>query len=74
MPKSYKPEVKVVDDPKWYSNTLRFATEAEAKRSADNLMRRWTSTVDARAAESDDPVNAVLGADGRLVLVKEGQF
>jgi hypothetical protein len=53
---SWKPEVLV--DGKWSTNSLRFATEAEAKASVVELMSRWYVPVDGRAAVSEDVVNA----------------
>jgi hypothetical protein len=57
---SWKPEVQVNGDPKWYDNALRFATKDEAIDYARDLFQRWTSTRSWRAAESDEPVNAVF--------------
>lgn len=74
MPKSYKPVVKTGSDPKWYDNALRFATEDEAKRSAKALMNRWMLVVECGAQESEDPVNYILGEDGKMIEYKEGQF
>jgi hypothetical protein len=52
---SWRPEVFV--ESRWSANALRFATEAEAKASAFNLLMRWALCEDSRATESDDPVN-----------------
>ena len=52
---AWKPEVFVQG--KWSRNGLVFATEQEAKRSADDLMGRWTMVDDTRAVEVDEPVN-----------------
>jgi len=54
---AWKPQVKTIGDPKWYSNALVFATRQEAVESARDLMSRWTLVVDCRAVESDDNVN-----------------
>lgn len=51
---SWKPEVLV--DGKWASNSLRFATKAEAERSAKQKFNDWFAVTDYRATESDDPV------------------
>ena len=61
---SYKPEVQVGEDPKWYDNALRFATREEAQRSADDLMGRWLLVTARRATESPDPVNWRLDDTG----------
>lgn len=54
---SWKPEVRTVNDEKWYDNSLRFATQEEAEASARDLMNRWMLVVACRAVESEDPVN-----------------
>jgi hypothetical protein len=54
---SWKPEVKTVNDDKWYGNALAFATQEEAVVSAKDLMNRWLLVTDCRAVESDEPVN-----------------
>ncbi len=38
-------------------NALRFATDVEAKSSADALMSRWLLVTDTRADPSDDEPN-----------------
>jgi hypothetical protein len=62
---SWKPEVQVVNDPKWYDNATRFATEAEALAYARDLEMRWTSAREVRAVESPDPVNGKW-VDGKM--------
>lgn len=55
---SYLGEVTTTGDGgKFATNALRFATEEEAQRYVDDLAFRWTAVVDARTAESADPVN-----------------
>ena len=61
---SWKSEVQSGNDPVWYGNGLRFATQQEAFDNAVNLSMRWTAVNDYRASESDDPVNYV---DGKLL-------
>ena len=51
---SWKPEVKVHGDDKWYGNTLRFATMEEAENNAHD---RWALAKGCRATPSEDPVN-----------------
>src|SRR5215510_11366266 len=63
---SWKPQVQVAGE--WSSNSLVFATEAEAKLSADQLMMRWFSVQDSRAVESSEAVNAEM-IDGRQRLI-----
>lgn len=54
---SWKPEIKVASDEKWYSNQLVFASKEEAEEYARNLYYRWTATVAWRAVQSEDTVN-----------------
>jgi hypothetical protein len=68
---SWKPEVKTGSDPKWYGNALRFATREEAEQSAYSLMYRWTTVVDYRAAECDDPVSHVLWSNGETKRIDQ---
>jgi hypothetical protein len=70
---SFKPEVKVGSDPKWYDNALVFATRKEAEDNAKNLSMRWLQVVDHRAVESTEPVNYHWDGDaynGVLVAVE----
>lgn len=69
---SYRPEVQTDNTGKWYFNGLRFETEAEAFRSAEDLAMRWTLVRDYRAAESDDPVNYAI-IDDRIVRLKNDE-
>ena len=63
---SYKGEVRVVGDKKWYDNAIRFETESEAQFYAHDLFNRWTQTVDWRVVESPDPVNYRLLENGSI--------
>ena len=67
---SYRPEVQTDSTGEWYSNALRFETEAEAFRSAEDLAMRWTLVHDYRAAESSDPVTHRI-IDDRLERIGE---
>ena len=76
MAKSYKPEVQVVGDEKWYDNSLRFATKEEAEEYCKYLFQRWTQAKSHRVSESDDPPNFVYAFEGedtvrRLLLALE---
>jgi hypothetical protein len=54
------------------SNALRFATEAEAQNYLHELTGRWYGAPQPRAvAESDDPVNSVADASGRVTKAIE---
>lgn len=55
---SWAPQVIADSSGSWSSNSLRFATKAEALASADNLMMRWMAVRDHRAAPSADAVNS----------------
>ena len=54
---SFKPVVRTGKDPKWYGNSLAFATREEAQHSADDLMSRWLLVTEAGVEESLEPVN-----------------
>ena len=56
MTTSWKPEFQTDDSGKWYSNAQRFATKAEAERSAYSRMMVWMAVRDYRATETNDPV------------------
>jgi len=45
------------DDAQWASNSLRFATQAEAEAYVADLSYRWTLVRKTRVVESKDPVN-----------------
>ena len=68
---SWKPEVRVPVDNKWYDNAIRFETEAEAYAYARELESRWTQVREIRTSEVDDPVNADW-VDGKTVWRSEG--
>ena len=53
---SWKPEVLVLNDPKWYGNALTFETKDEAEAYVRDLGSRWTSVRKTRVTECDDPV------------------
>jgi len=54
---SFKAEVIADNSGEWVGNQLRFATEAEARCYAVDLMWRWTAVRHYRVVVSDDPVN-----------------
>ena len=64
---SWKPEVIIDSSGEWNTNALRFATEDEAFRNAQDLSKRWLSVINYRATECDDPVNYSYTEDGKLV-------
>ena len=65
---SFKPVVRTGSDPKWYGNSLAFATRKEAQYSADELMSRWLLVVEAGVEESDEPVNYRIDWDSRELV------
>ena len=48
---TWKAEVQVANDAKWYGNNLEFKTKAEAEEYAKDLFQRWTQTVEWRVIE-----------------------
>lgn len=69
---SWKPEIKVVNDDKWYPNGLTFETKEEAERSARSTFNGWTTAVDHRAVESDLPPNYRWTDKGLEAITDEG--
>jgi hypothetical protein len=67
---SFKPEVQVVNDPAWYSNALRFASEAEATFYVVDWSMRWTQVRNLRVIPSDDVPTHVWAA-GRAMALPE---
>jgi hypothetical protein len=68
--KSFKGQVQVACDDKWYDNELRFATHKEAEKYISDLFLRWTQVRGTRVVESDDPVNYQWDGE-RSVPIKE---
>ena len=62
---SYKAEVKVVGDSKFYDNAIRFASWGEAHDYGLDLGNRWIAVAEMRVAEFDDPVTN-RWIDGRM--------
>jgi hypothetical protein len=65
---SFAAEVIADASGKWFSNAVRFATEAEAQAWAHDRMMRWTAVRDTRVVETEDPVN-YRWLDNRLVAL-----
>jgi len=55
---SWKPEIQVAGDPKWYDNAVRFKAKYEAEQYAKDLFYRWTTAKEWRVSQSEDPVTA----------------
>lgn len=71
MPVSYRPMVRVGRDPNFCGNALRFATREEAQANVEDLAMRWTSVVETRVDESDDPVTYKYDLDKRKLIPLE---
>ena len=65
---SYVAEVIADDSGTWAGNSLRFATEDEAKLYVADLASRWTLVRETRVVQSDDPVNYKI-EHGKLVRI-----
>ena len=53
----FKPIIKTINDSKFYSNGLCFATREEAEFSAKDIYSRWMLATEWGVEESDEPVN-----------------
>jgi len=72
---SWAPTVRVVNDPKYYTNALRYATREEALADAENLSMRWTAVVAYDVEERPgEPVNRRWepGLGSVMVMDREG--
>lgn len=63
--------VWVYVDKEWVSNGLRFATETEAGRYADDLSARWTKVESYDIQPSSDEPNAQMLRYGRFEKAKD---
>jgi hypothetical protein len=63
---SWAPEVQTDSTGKWYGNALRFPTKEEAEAQVKDLAWRWTSVLETRVVESEDPPNYQY-VDGSLL-------
>lgn len=70
--KSWKGEVQVGSDEKWYDNAIRLATKEEAEAYVSDLFMRWTLTTNKRVVESPDEVNYQWSIERGLVAAREG--
>jgi len=62
---SWKAEVQVPNDPKWYDNAVRFKSRDEALKYGRDLFNRWTTAERWRVIQTDDEVTA-RWLDGRI--------
>jgi hypothetical protein len=56
MTSSWKAEVQADRSGTWAGNTLRFATEEQARMYAVDLAWRWTAVREWRVVTADEPV------------------
>ena len=57
---SWKIEVQVANDGKWYGNAVRCETKAEAEEYARDLVSRWTQSTNFRVVEVMDDVTVKM--------------
>jgi hypothetical protein len=57
---NYKVGIKTLQDAGWVFNGLVFETEKEANDYRIELFTRWTSLIDSRIFETDEPANVRL--------------
>jgi hypothetical protein len=62
---SWKAEVRVPNDAKWYDNAVRFKSRDEALKYGRDLFNRWTTAEHWRVVETDDEVTA-RWLDGKI--------
>lgn len=65
---SWKPLVRVANEPDWKDNALRFATKREAIANVQALGARWFAVVGMCVIESPDPPN-YMWIDGKLAAL-----
>lgn len=70
---SYAGEVIADGSGKFCGNSLRFATEGEAKQYVTDLGRRWTLVRETRVVESDDAVTHEIVDDVLTRINREEQ-
>ena len=73
---SFKPEfllpgINDQGNPNWAGNGLRFATREECDRWGTAHLYNWTTPIDVRTVESQDPVNYALRQDGSIYRLEE---
>lgn len=54
---SFKTEIQVVNDPKYYPNGVAFPTKEEADSYGQFKLATWMASVDFRVVESSEPAN-----------------
>lgn len=66
---SFKAEINVHDDPKYYQNAVALATREEAESFARNKVLTWTLAESYRVVGSDEPVNYQWSSTAGVVLI-----
>jgi hypothetical protein len=69
MANSYKYEIQVVNDEKFYKSSVAFATHDEAAEAGQAKYDAWPMARSYRVVESDDPPNYKW--EGRLVPIEK---
>ena len=71
---SWMYEIKVYGDPKFYRNSVVFATKEEAEKAGYNKFFNWFSADEYRVVEVDEPVNYKwVDGEGLVSVEKETQ-
>jgi hypothetical protein len=68
---SWKYEIKVCGDPKFYQNSVVLATKEEAEKAGRNKHWNWTQAEEYRVVEVDEPVNYKWVDGEGIVSVEE---
>ena len=70
---SYKTEIRVSGDPKYYPNGVTFAFEEEAKEYGLYKLSTWSMAENFRVVQSDEPVNYAWDSTRGLVDAEVAQ-
>jgi hypothetical protein len=68
---SYKVEIKVVNDEKYYPNGIALATREEAEEYGKHKLATWMMADEYRVIESTEPVNYTFA--GELLAIEEAE-
>lgn len=66
---TYRYEVQTYRDPKWYQNSVVFASEAEAASAAQAKMWAWTQCENTRVVPTTEPANYHWDSEKGLVAL-----
>lgn len=67
--KNYKVGIKTSRDPDWLFNGLVFASDQDADAYRVELFSRWTSLVESKIFETEEPANVKLD-NNKLVFLE----